>query len=50
MRQKILRISARAGLAIVRPVLSKADHDVIRRALDREAAEEKAAKRKPKKS
>jgi hypothetical protein len=50
MKQKILRIAARGGLVIARPVLGKEDYRAIRAEMDKEAADEKAAKRKPKKS
>jgi hypothetical protein len=48
MKQKILRIAARGGLVIARPILGKEGYRAIRADMDKEVAEEKASSRKRK--
>lgn len=43
--QKALRIAARVGLVVYRPIIGKADYEFVRKEMDKEAAAEKAAKR-----
>ena len=46
---KVLRVSARAGLVIARPIVGKDGYKSIKKDMDKEASEERAAKRKGKK-
>ena len=41
--QKALRIAARVGLVVYRPIIGKADYEFVRKKMDKEAAEERAA-------
>lgn len=43
--QKALRIAARVGLAVYRPIIGKEGYQFVRGEMDKEATEEKAAKR-----
>ena len=43
--QKVLRVTARVGLVLARPIVGREGYQLVKREMDKEAAEEKTAKR-----